>query len=109
MKTFNLYKVLRKAMKDNAVEGKVTTWWPLRPSAPGFSIHVDGTCVISANVFEDELVQSVVVNKKGVKEKLAGETVAKALAEALSGVVTLWPTEVTVLDSPKPFGKKPRE
>ena len=65
--------------------------------------------MISANVFEDELVQSVVVNKKGVNEKLSGEAVAKALAEALRGAVTLWPTEVSVLESPETFGKKPRE
>ena len=83
-----VYKDLRKRLEEKGLwkegETKIVRRWPNRASEPGFSLHVFGECVISADLDKDNLIYTMVVNNAGIKKKLDADTQVQDLLRSRS-------------------------
>lgn len=109
-------KLVREIVNPDGKSGKgkgkghnVTTWWPKSLREPGWSIHIDGRCVINCAVSPAELEQSVAVADK--IGEYDGEELVEELRSRLSAEQILYEYEV-VSESKwlsKPLGKQPKK
>lgn len=54
---------LMDRMREAGKEEKITVWCPWRSSVPGFSLHANGRCIMSASTVTEELVLTLAIDR----------------------------------------------
>ena len=72
-----VFSILKKGMAEMNLDWHaLNTWWPKRSADGSFSIHLEGRVVISASLAEEDIIMTIAVCTKGIKDKWYGEDIA---------------------------------
>ena len=86
---------------------KFSVWYPLRPSDPGFSIHYQGSLIVTSCLSQENMEQDVVINT-GQKTGIDTNTLVEMIKNKVARVSGLYAVTIGVVQDPKAFGRRPK-